>query len=136
MILFWGTVRASKAARRASWSRTRSSAAFQRASSSVATRRMLGIHALVAAGGELRLIARLFDFEVQRLAVLTMPLVRPLRRGERGVDACGGSIACRSCWLTASSTALPEKDTHAARPSGDGDADSETPGSRWPGRCN
>ena len=46
----------------------------------------VGIDAFVATAGELRVVARLFDFELQRLSLLTMPLVGALRRFDRGVD--------------------------------------------------
>ena len=47
---------------------------------------LLRIDVFVAAGGELRVIARLFEFEVERLPLLTMPLAGPLRRFDRGVN--------------------------------------------------
>ena len=47
---------------------------------------LLGIDVFVAAGGELRVIACLFELKLQRLSLLTLPLARPLRRGDRRVN--------------------------------------------------
>lgn len=50
----------------------------------------VGVDALVSTGGELRVIPRLLELEVQRLPLLPILLAGPLRRREGGVDRLRG----------------------------------------------
>ena len=97
---------------------------------------LLGIDVFVAAGGELRVIARLFELELQRLPLLPMPFAGPLRRGDRRVNRLRRDGLQDLLRSPRRRRPCRSRSRRPRCPSGDGGADSESSETRCHGRCN